>query len=301
VAGAVGGIFGNPNDLALNMVTFMPSALVVLLTRHRSPARRLTAALIVALMLATIVFTKSRGGALGLGVMLAAVLVLGRRIRPGFTAMAVAAVLIATPMMPESFWNRMSTIVDDKQDRAQFTGSREARRVVMIEGLNTFADFPLTGVGAGQFKNYNPPERRERWRETHNALLQVAAETGIFGLAAFVFLIVRGVIAAARARKMLSRPQRRRRPDPLRLVMSDADRRSLYAQTAAMSAGLIGWFVCSLFASVAYNWTFYYLLALIVAVRELAQVKLAVARALDQRATPAVAAPLRAQVSGVGQ
>ena len=33
VAGAVGGMFGNPNDLALNMVTFMPAALMVALTR----------------------------------------------------------------------------------------------------------------------------------------------------------------------------------------------------------------------------------------------------------------------------
>ena len=31
-----------------------------------------------------------------------------------------------------------------------------------------------------------------------------------------------------------------------------------------MTAGLIGWFICSLFASVGYSWTFYYLLALIV-------------------------------------
>ena len=62
MAGAVSGIFGNPNDLALNMVTFMPAALMVALTRRHSVVRRLTAAVIAALMLATVVFTKSRGG-----------------------------------------------------------------------------------------------------------------------------------------------------------------------------------------------------------------------------------------------
>ena len=36
-----------------------------------------------ALMLATIVFTKSRGGAIGLCVMLGAFVLLGRKIRPG--------------------------------------------------------------------------------------------------------------------------------------------------------------------------------------------------------------------------
>jgi O-antigen ligase len=174
----------------------------------------------------------------------------------------------------------MATIADEQQDKTQFTGSAEARRVVMEEGINAFVERPLTGVGAGQFKNYNPPERRERWRETHNALIQVAAETGVLGLVAFIFLIVRGAMAAARTRRILSRPRKRSTPDPLRLTMSDEDRRTLYAYAAAMTAGLVGWFVCSLFASVAYSWTFYYLLALIVATRELARVRLAAARAL---------------------
>ena len=280
VAGAVSGMFGNPNDLALNMVTFMPAALMVALTRRHSTLRRLTAAAIAALMLATVVFTKSRGGALGMGVMLAAVLFLGRKVRPGFTAMALGAVLLATPFMPASFWERMSTIADEQQDKSHYTGSSEARRVLVQEGLDAFMSYPLTGIGAGQFKNYNPPERKERWRETHNALIQVAAETGLFGLALFAFLIVRGAMAAAKTRRLLAKPQRRQDPDPMSLVMTDEERRSLYAYTAAMTAGLIGWFTCSLFASVAYSWTFYYLLALIVATRELAKARLAAGRTL---------------------
>src|SRR5207253_2699830 len=81
---------------------------------------------------------------------------------------------------------------------------------------------------------------------------------------AFCFLIIRGGIAAAAARRLLARPKKHA-SDPLRLVMSDADRQRLYSHTVAMTAGLVGWSVCALFASVAYNWTFYYLLALIVA------------------------------------
>ena len=281
VAGAVGGIFGNPNDLALNMVTFMPVALMVALTPRHAAIRRLTAAGIAALMLATVVFTKSRGGAVGLGVMLIAVLFLGRKVRPGFTIMAILAVLLATPFMPASFWTRMATITDDQQDKVHFTGSREARRVLLQEGIDAFMEMPLTGVGAGQFKNYNPPERKERWRETHNALIQVAAETGIFGLAAFLFLIVRGAMASTRTRRLLSKPRKRSTPDTLKLVMTDEERRTLYAYTAAMTAGLVGWFTCSLFASVAYSWTFYYLLALIVATRELVRVRLTAARTLE--------------------
>ena len=279
VAGAVGGIFGNPNDLALNMVTFLPVALMVALTPRHSMMRRLTAAGMAALMLATVVFTKSRGGALGLGAVLVAMLFLGRRIRPGFAAMALGGVLLAAPFLPATFWDRMSSIVNQEEDKTNYTGSTEARLAVMAEGINAFLQFPLTGVGAGQFKNYNPPDRKEAWRETHNALIQVAAETGIAGLVVFAFLIVRGAVAAASTRRLLARPRKKSLPDPLRLVMSDDDRQMLYAYTAAMTAGLVGWFTCSLFASVAYNWTFYYLLALIIAARELTRVRLTAARA----------------------
>jgi O-antigen ligase len=291
VAGAVSGIFGNPNDLALNMVTFMPLALMVALSPRHSAVRRLSAAAIAAMMLATIIFTKSRAGVLGLGIMLLAFMVLGRKFRPTFTVGALAAVLLVTPFMPASFWTRMSTILDEQQDKTQFTGSAEARRVLLQEGFNTFLEVPLTGVGAGQFKNYNPNGRRERWRETHNSILQVAAETGIFGLAAFVVLIACGAIAAKRARGMLARPRRRHAPDPLRLTMSDGDRQWLRAYAEAMTAGLIGWFVCAMFASVAYSWTFYYLLALIVANRDIVAARLAAARAVQAGAVSSGAQP----------
>jgi O-antigen ligase len=280
VGGAVGGIFGNPNDLALNMVSFMPAALMVAMTRRHSALRRLTAAGIAALMLATVIFTKSRGGALGLAAMLAALLFLSRRIRPGLAVVTVVAILLAVPFAPASFWNRMATITDEQQDKTQFTGSAEARRVVMEEGVEAFFARPMTGVGAGQFKNYNPPGRKEPWRETHNAIIQVAAETGIFGLVAFIFLMVRGATVTLRTRRMLTRRTRRGDGDPLKLTMSDDDRRAVYAGVTALSAGLIGWFVCSLFASVAYSWTFYYLLALIVTTGEIVRTRIAAGRKL---------------------
>ena len=291
VAGAVSGIFGNPNDLALNMVTFMPAALMVALAPRHSAIRRLTAAAIAAMMMATVIFTKSRAGVLGLGVMLITFMILGRKFRPTFTVGVLACLLLVTPFMPASFWNRMATIVDEEQDKTQFTGSAEARRVLLQEGFNTFLELPLTGVGAGQFKNYNPNSRRERWRETHNTVLQVAAETGIFGFAAFVVLIACGALAARRTRRMLARPRRRHAADPLGLTINDGERQWLRAYAEAMTAGLVGWFVCAMFASVAYSWTFYYLLALIVASRDIVAARLAAARAVQAGAVIVGAQP----------
>ena len=289
--GAVSGMFGNPNDLALNMVTWMPVAAIIAMSRLQPAWRRLVAAGVVVLMLATVVFTKSRGGALGLGVMLVALVLLGGKVRRGFGTMAIVSILVATPFMPSSFWTRMESIFDEEQDRQQFTGSREARRTVMQEGINAFVERPFTGVGAGQFQNYNPPDRKERWRETHNALIQVAAETGVLGLIAFSFLIVRAAVAAAATRRMLRRPRKRGDPDPLASIMSPSDHSALYNHTVAMTAGLVGWFVCSMFASVAYNWTFYYVLALIVAAREVTHDRLLAAEALRAAARKPISVP----------
>ena len=45
--------------------------------------------------------------------------------------------------------------------------------------------------------------------------------------------------------------------------------RILEINAKSMIAGLVGWSVCAFFASVAFNWTFYYVLALAVAGREI--------------------------------
>jgi putative inorganic carbon (HCO3(-)) transporter len=275
LAGAVGGIFGNPNDLALNMVSLLPLAAVAALTRRYSLWWRGVAAIAVILMMATVIFTKSRGGALGLVVVMVALLFLSRTLKPAVGIAVLAGGLLITPVLPGEFWTRMATILDSEQDAQQFTGSREARATLLREGLHTFTEYPLTGVGMGQFKNYDWPEREQRWREAHNMLIQVGADIGIIGLIAFSFLIYRGIRTALVMRRQLG-PQHRRRPTTPEIdALTAEDRDLMHSHFVALSAGLIGWFVCAMFASVAYSWTFYYLLALTVAGRELIRDRLA--------------------------
>lgn len=277
IAGSVGGMFGNPNDLAMNLVSFIPAGIVIAISPRHSTRHRLMAGVVVLAMLAATVFTKSRGGFLGLAAALLCLALLGKYVRRGFGALVIGATLLALPVMPSSFWSRMSSMFDEKVDRYEFTGSRESRRIVMEEGFTTFLEHPLTGVGAGQFKNYNPPTRRERWRETHNAPLQVAAETGIAGIVLFVVLIVRAFRAGSVTRRSLGLARPRR---DVPAAIGDSDRALLYEQSVAASAGLAGWLVCAMFASVAYNWTFYFLFALAVTARTLTTTRLREAQAL---------------------
>jgi O-antigen ligase len=288
LTGAVGGIFGNPNDLALNMVAFMPLAAIVVITRGQPTFRRLLAAGFFVLMAATVVFTKSRSGTVGLVAMLIALVVLARAVKPTLVVAVVSIMLIATPFMPATFWARMASAFDSEQDATQFTGSREARSVLLQEGIATFLERPLTGVGAGQFVNYNRPGRKEQWKEAHNVVIQVAADLGIVGVVAFVFLIGRAGHAAIGLRRLMS-PRRNRRDPPVVQVVTEAERRILHGHAVALGAALIGWFTCALFASVAYSWTFYYLLALTVAARELVRDRMAAVEAsaaVDAPRTP---------------
>jgi O-antigen ligase len=271
VQGAVSGMFGNPNDLALNMVVVVPLA-ASLAMRDTSTIRRLLAALCAVLMIGAVVASQSRGGTIGLAVMLLILFVSTARRRPAYAATAALLLILALPVIPSSYWQRVSSITDDSRDA---TGSRTTRRTLLAESYRAFLQHPLTGVGAGQFKNYDPQNRDQAWHESHNVILQVAAELGIFGLGIFLFLLARGATAGAQARGLLRKagalPGRRRKgagaqaDSPVTALEADW----VQAHGSAMLASLAGWFCCALFASVAYNWTFYYLLALAAAPREI--------------------------------
>lgn len=263
VRGAVGGFFENPNDLALNLVTFLAPTLFFMM-QERKPSRRFFAALLAMVMVAAIVCTKSRSGFLGLAGMAVVVGYYALRSRPALVLAGAFALMVAVPVMPGSFWNRMNSILEPQED---VTGSREARIRVMERGVQVFLENPLTGVGAGQFKNYDSPDITvEKWRATHNVWLQVASELGIFGLFTFAFLVVRAYRACFTTLRWLRGPKRKRHE--AQPPTTEADE-MLYVNARGMLAALVGWTLCSLFASVAFNWTFYYVLALAVAGRDI--------------------------------
>jgi O-antigen ligase len=281
VRGAIGGMFENSNDLALNMVAVLPLALSFVL-RRVSLVRRGIAAACTGLMFMTIVASQSRSGSLGLGAVLIVMAILTLRRKPGLVAAGVIATILALPMLPDSYWTRLASITDGQKDA---TGSRAARSILLRESFETFLERPVTGVGAGQFKNYQPSGRLAPWHESHNAVLQVAAELGILGVLTFLFLLYRALYAPVQTRHLLKyfQPGRRSR-SPATDLLPAGEHEFLTSHAAAMSAALIGWFVCALFASVAYHWTLYYLMALAIGPREYLIGRIAAARPVKRKA-----------------
>ena len=281
VRGAIGGMFENPNDLALNLVTFLAPTLFVIILDRR-PIRRLFACGCAVLMVGAIVCTKSRSGFLGLLAVVAVVAFYTVRKRPGMVIAGALMCALAVPVLPSSFWDRMDSIMNGEEDTS---GSREARLRLLNQAVQVFVENPLTGIGAGQFKNYNEPGvTAEKWRVTHDVWLQVASELGIFGLLAFAYLVYACFRATRESIRLLSGS---RRGPPVRLHATD--REILDQNAKGMFAAMVGWSICSLFGSVAFNWTFYFVFALAVAGHEL--VKRATAEQPAQAKEAAVRAP----------
>jgi O-antigen ligase len=263
--GVSSGLMGNPNDLAMNMVTFLPFAAFAALTPGK-PLARLFAAGVTVLMLGAILFAKSRAGFLALAVTGLLILLQSGRLRPRLAILAVVAALVVPPILPQAFWTRVSSIVNAEDDE---TGSREARLVLFQDGWDAFMDHPFTGVGAGQFQNYNPPDRQELWRETHNVPLQVLSELGIAGGAVFVWLLARSGRTLFQTWRAL-RPRRRTEGESLAdAALVPHEREWMRAHVAACVAALVGWLVSAQFGSIGYHWTLYYVIALIVAAHQI--------------------------------
>ncbi len=294
VMGSIGGIMQNPNDLAMNMVSILPFALFFAVRPDRLP-KRLFAAACAAMMVCAIVATGSRGGFIGFVVMMLVTAFTTVRRKPGYAAAGAIIFVCALPLVPAQYWNRLSSMMDESKDEY---GTLEARRTLLKESWQAYLENPITGVGAGQFKNWNPQGREQAWHESHDVWLQVASELGTPGLIVFVYLVGRAVLAVYRSRRLLARfkPFRKRggggrdRTSPAAGEAGAPITRDewvfLDAHSAAMAAAMVGWIVCASFASVAYNWTFYYLLVLAVAPRDILRARMAVKSPAKAPAAP---------------
>ena len=101
---------------------------------------------------------------------------------------AMAAALIFLTFMPMSFFGRLVSTFDVEQ-------SSNLDRIRMAEGgIEMIKDYPVMGVGPAYIKEVYPLYRRAdapRFRipHLHNNVLQLWAERGILGLAAYLVLI----------------------------------------------------------------------------------------------------------------
>ncbi len=189
------GALGDPNFFAMVLIALMPLALVEI-ERPGSPRRRLLAGVILAMMMGASILTYSRAGFLGLLALGAAFMWHWRRHLRAWLAI-LAAMLIMAGLTPRSYWLRIFSLHQLSRGMYQTSDpSLEGRRNENLIGLAMLKRHPWLGVGPGNYymvyRRYDariglmPVHGR---REAHDLFMETAAETGVLGLAAFLFLL----------------------------------------------------------------------------------------------------------------
>lgn len=173
--------FPYPNDLAAwILLMLLPIACVTLFDMKRSVLRYLTgfasAALFYLFFLA-----KARGAWIGLGI---SMLYLAFSKRKIWIVLLLVLVLSA------------SVLVKTEMTRAIFaTGSISDRVSMLGTSYQIFVKHPVIGNGLNTFFVNFMKYRNDEWKGkkgsyAHNCYLQMAADTGVVGLAGFLFLII---------------------------------------------------------------------------------------------------------------
>ncbi|HEX8749389.1 MAG TPA: O-antigen ligase family protein [Pyrinomonadaceae bacterium] len=261
VAGIIGNLFGNPNDMALHLVTVMPIAIALSFT-SRNIVFKILYAVCALLMIIGSMLTFSRAGFLGL-VCAGGVIAwkIGRKNRLAVAVLILICLATVIAFAPAGYTNRLDSIVNHSADAV---GSAGARTNLLFRSIKVALANPVFGVGMGNFHIVSIGEL-----VSHNAYTQVAAEMGMAAMVIYIMFI----LAPFKA---------------LRVIESETfeDRRAshFYYLAVGLQASLAAYMVCSFFASVAYQWYVYYLVGYSVCLRRLYKAE---QKALEERAAKA--------------
>ncbi len=142
----------------------------------------------LALMFISILLSFSRGAYLGLiaGAVFFAVVFLKRSGVLGKAAITLGTILILVLIFsPTSISSRLSSSFNLKE------GSNVERIKNWMQAIDVIRDYPLGGVGLGNYSREVAPTAPERSSiYAHNLFLDIAAETGILNAVVFLFLIL---------------------------------------------------------------------------------------------------------------
>ena len=177
LAGVIGGIYSNPNDLAFAIVLTLPFCLAFMLTA-KGAFRKVIWIVSMLIMGLALLMTASRAGILTLAVSGTVALwhfgVKGRRLYLIVATFLVGVTLLA--LAGGTLMDRIGAIGGNVQTHEEqlALSSYEARRYLMGRAFEGMTDYPLFGVGARNFAEYSLI-----WEEVHNSYLQIAVEGGI--------------------------------------------------------------------------------------------------------------------------
>ena len=246
VVGYSAGLTANPNDMALMLNLILPLCIALLLASSRAGTRILLAS-IACLLTIAIVATFSRAGFLTLMVTGLTYFWLYRnRAERVWRPVIVVLGLLALPIMPSGYVERISTIVNIESDS---THSAQTRLDDMKAAARLTVANPLVGSGIGMNVLALNEVRGETWTAVHNVYLQYLVELGLPGLGLFLLLYFSCLRATGTV---------------LRVLKTDRSG-GLFHIAEGLRVSLIAFAVAAMFHPVAYHFYFYAIAGLAVA------------------------------------
>jgi putative inorganic carbon (HCO3(-)) transporter len=249
------GPIGEQNRYAQVLLVLLPLAISRVRAERSLPLRSLAAAL-GALSLAGVVLSFSRGATVALAVLAVAMVIIGFiRLRHLLAAGLAAAVLVMA-VVPEyglrvrSLGAADSAAAQDSRADAAIRG----RATENLAALATFRDHPILGAGPGGFfRRYSQEEANKldlrflgKNRRAHNMYLEIAADTGIVGLAAFLAIVVATLAQLRRVARL----------------WTALGREDLVVLAQAFFLALVAYLASAAFLQLSYQRYFWFLLAL---------------------------------------
>ncbi len=209
-----GGAFEDNNDYALLLNVAAPIAFFVARAETNRWLRRLCYAL-SAMMMITVLFSLSRGGFLGLCLVL-----IGLALKSKYKVAGILAVVLVGSITFALLPNRVVERVGTIRTATQADESAQLRFEAWRVSLQIIADYPLLGVGPRNivelYGRYQPNQPSGAGRVSHNSFLQIAVDAGLPALLLFLILIGVSFSRLRRARLML----KTRSPDSPLIVYS---------------------------------------------------------------------------------
>jgi O-antigen ligase len=238
--GVLNGNYSNSNDLAVSIVISLPLCLA-LLYLSKSAVWRAAWALAMAMMAYATLLTGSRAGFIALAVAVSVCLwefaIRGRRTY--LVALAVVLGVILLIASGSTLRDRLRETFSsaDPSSSTAYTSSQQ-RQQLFWRSLEITAKHPLFGVGPGNF-----PIVSGSWHVTHNSYTQMSSEGGIPALIFYVTILWYGFRNLARTRRF------------------STGNTQVKLLAGALRASLAAFVVGSLFASYAYQFFPYFLVA----------------------------------------
>ena len=277
VLGPDGSFIGDNNGLALALDMTLP--ILFFLALEETGRLRMLFAVTGVLTLLTLPFTYSRGGFLGLVIVLAMSLA-RTRWRWALMPAGVASALIAISFLPMRWLDRMGTIATYTED-----GSAMSRLNAWRVGWGLAMDNPLVGGGFQVFPNreiwfkYVPEwDVRTTAFSAHSIYFQVLGEHGFLGLGLFIGVLVSALLSLRAVRRRARR-------------LPNGDGAWLANCAYTVQTSILAFMVAGAFYNLAYFDLIYFLIGVTIILKRLLADRLAV----TQTAEPEPAAVWRAE------